>query len=114
MNKKVHVKEGDTVIVLSGKNARAKGKVLKVLAKDNRVIVEKVNVTKKHQKPRNQMQQGGIVEREAPIHSSNVMLVCPRCSKPTKVGKYVGENKEKSRVCKKCNETIDTIREAGK
>ena len=111
---KVHVKSGDTVIVLSGKDRGKKGKVLKVIPKEQRVIVEGVNIVKKHQKPRGQFQQGGIIETEAPIHSSNVMLVCPRCNKPAKIAKQISEDGQKSRVCKKCKEVIDVIKEAKK
>jgi len=107
----VHVKSGDTVVVLSGKDRSKKAKVLKVIPKEQKVVVEGVNIIKKHQKPRNNYQQGGIIETEAPIHSSNVMLVCPRCNKPTKVAKEVSENGQKSRVCKKCKEVIDVIKE---
>lgn len=112
MKSKVHVKEGDTVVVLTGKSKGVKGKVLEVFPKTSRVIVEDANIIKKHQKPRSQMEQGGIIEKPASIHSSNVMLICPRCSKPTRVGRFISENKEKSRICKKCNETIDTIKRA--
>lgn len=114
MANKVHVKTGDTVVVLSGKDRNKKAKVIRVFPKEQKVIVEGVNMIKKHQKPRSEFQQGGIIEREAPIHSSNVMLVCPRCNKPTKIAKEISDNGEKSRVCKKCNEIIDVIKEAKK
>ena len=116
---KVHVKKGDTVVVLSGKNSGRsvqkgryegkKGKVIAVFPKESRVIVEGVNIGTKHNKPRSQMQPGGIVKAEHSIHSSNVMLVCPKCGKPAKVGKMILESGDKARVCKKCNEIIDTI-----
>lgn len=114
MNNKVHVKKGDTVIVLNGKDESKKGKVLMVYPENSRVLVEGVNMSTKHKKPRSQTQQGGIIHQESPIHSSKVMLVCPRCGKPTRVGKKVLETGEKDRVCKKCNETIDTIKEVKK
>jgi len=114
MANKVHVKSGDTVYVLSGKDRGKKGKILRVLPKEQRVIVEGVNIIKKHQKPRSDYHQGGIIEKEAPIHSSNVMLVCPRCNKPTKIAKEVSESGQRSRVCKKCNEIIDLIKETKK
>ena len=114
MTKKVHVKTGDMVLVLSGKNRDKKAKVLKVLPKEQKVVVEGVNLVKKHQKPKNNYQQGGIVEKEGAINSSNVMLICPRCNKPTKVAKDVMDNGQKSRVCKKCKEVIDVIKEADK
>jgi large subunit ribosomal protein L24 len=109
---KVHVKKGDTVYVLSGKDRGKKGKVLKVIPDRGMVLVEGVNMTTKHKKPRNRYQQGGIIHQEAPIYSAKVMLVCERCGRPTKVKKELLDNGTKSRICKKCNETIDIIREA--
>jgi len=110
-SKKIHIKTGDTVYVLSGKNRGRKGKILKVFPDDKRVLVEQVNIVVKHKKPR-QTNPGGLVRQEAAIHASNVMLVCEKCKVPTKVGKMVLDNGEKVRVCKKCNEIIDTVREA--
>ncbi|HHW48508.1 MAG TPA: 50S ribosomal protein L24 [Clostridiaceae bacterium] len=111
MPNKVHVKKGDTVYILSGKDRGKKGKVLKVIPKDSTVIVEGVNITTKHRKPRGRYQEGGIIHQESPIHSSNVMLVCERCKAPTKVKKDILENGQKVRICKKCNEIIDVIKE---
>jgi len=107
-NQKVHVKKGDTVYILSGKDEGRRGRILKVFPDDNRVLVESVNMVVKHKKPR-QTNPGGIIRQEAPVHASNVMLICEKCRTPTKVGKRVLENGEKVRVCKKCNEIIDTI-----
>ncbi len=112
MNNKVHVKTGDTVFVLSGKDRGKKGKVLSVVPDDNMVLVEGINMSTKHKKPRSRYQQGGIIHQESPINSSKVMLVCERCKSPTKVGKKILENGQKARVCKKCGEIIDTIKEA--
>ncbi len=112
MANKVHVKKGDTVYVLTGKDRGKKGKVLRVLPQDGRVIVEGVNMSTKHTRPRGRFQQGGIIHQEAPIHASNVMLVCNKCGKPTKVGKKILENGQKMRVCKKCGEVIDVMKEA--
>lgn len=106
MANKVHVKKGDKVIVLSGKDRGKEGKVLAVETNKNAVLVEGVNMIKKHSKPRGKYQQGGIINQEAPINSSNVMLVCVRCGKPTKVGKKILDNGEKVKECKKCGETI--------
>lgn len=114
MANKVHVKRDDTVLILSGKDRGKKGKVLAVFPKKNRVVVEGVNVVTKHKKPRSAAQQGGIVHQEAAIDSSNVMLICKRCNKATRVARKVLESGEKVRVCKKCNETIDTIKKAKK
>ncbi|MFZ5987314.1 MAG: 50S ribosomal protein L24 [Bacillota bacterium] len=112
MKNKVHVKKGDTVIVLNGKDEKKKGKVLKVFLDDSMVLVEGVNMRTKHKKPRSQYQQGGIIHQESPIHSSKVMLVCPKCGKPTRTRKHILENGEKDRECKKCGGTIDIVKEA--
>ncbi len=111
MANKVHVKKGDTVYVLSGKDRGKKGKVLRVIPDDMMVIVEGVNMTTKHVRPRSAYQQGGIIHQESPISSSKVMLVCPRCGKPTKIAKEFLDNGQKVRKCKKCNEIIDVISE---
>ena len=107
-SQKLHVRKGDTVYVLSGKNRGRTGKVLKAYPDDNRVLVESVNIVKKHKKPQ-RTNPGGIVKQEAPIHASNVMLICEKCKAPTKVGKMILESGEKVRVCKKCKEIIDTV-----
>lgn len=112
MASKVHVKKGDTVYVLSGKDRGKKGKILKVLPDKGMVLVEGVNMGTLHKKPRGRFQQGGIIHQELPIYSSKVMLVCDKCKKPTKVGKRILEDGQKARVCKKCNEVIDIIKEA--
>jgi len=109
---KVHVKTGDMVYVLSGKDKGKKGKVLAVNPDDMTVIVEGVNITKKHRKPRGRLQEGGIISQESPISSSKVMLVCSRCKSPTKIAKVIRENGQKDRVCKRCGEVIDTQKEA--
>ena len=109
--KKVHVKNGDTVLVLSGKDRGKKGKVLKVDPNKNMVLVEGINMATKHKKPKTRYEQGGILHQESPVNSSKVMLVCNRCGEPTKVGKSIADNGVKSRVCKKCNEIIDVLNE---
>ncbi len=98
---KIHVKKGDLVMVITGKDAGKKGKVLEVLTQKGRVIVEKVNVAKRHTRPSKAMPQGGIVEKEAPIASSNVMLYCSECNSVTRKAVKETEN-GKVRVCKKC------------
>ncbi|WP_425805398.1 50S ribosomal protein L24 [Desulfitobacterium sp. Sab5] len=101
VKQKIHVKKGDLVMVITGKDAGKKGKVLEVLPKKGRVVVEKVNIVKRHTKPTQSMPQGGILEKEAPIASSNVMLFCPECNNVTRVS--VKETEAgKVRVCKKC------------
>jgi large subunit ribosomal protein L24 len=112
MKNRVHVKKGDNVIVLNGKDRGKKGKVLSVQPSKHMVLVEGVNMVTKHVKPRNQYQQGGLVHQESPVNADKVMLVCSKCGKPTKVGKKYLENGSKARVCKKCDEVIDIIREA--
>lgn len=103
---KLHVKKGDTVIVLSGKNKGDKGKVISALPKKDKVIVEGVNKIKRHTKPNQSAPQGGIIAKEAPVHVSNVMLVCPHCSKATRIAKKE-VNGKMLRACKKCNEVVD-------
>ncbi|MBO8169399.1 MAG: 50S ribosomal protein L24 [Thermoanaerobacteraceae bacterium] len=104
---KVHVKKGDTVVVITGKDAGKKGKVLQVIPKQQRVVVEGVNIVKRHTRPTQQMPQGGIVEKEAPIDSSNVMIYCNKCNQATRIGKKVLDDGTKVRVCKKCGEDLD-------
>jgi large subunit ribosomal protein L24 len=103
----MNIKKGDTVFVIAGKDNGRKGKVLRVLPKENRVVVEGVNRVKKHQKPSRAIPQGGILKIEAPLNASNVMLVCNKCSTPTRVGKSILNGNEKVRVCKKCGEVLD-------
>ena len=98
---KMNVKKGDKVQVLSGKDKGATGEVLRALPAEGKVIVEGVAMVKKHQKPTQMGQQGGIIEREAAIDVSNVMLVCPKCGKATRVG-HATNAEGKVRVCKKC------------
>ena len=99
---KVHVKSGDTVAVISGKDRGARGKVMAVSPSEGKVIVEKVNVVKKHVKPRKMGEQGGIIEAEAALYACKVQLVCPKCGRPTRIG-HVVENGKKMRVCKKAD-----------
>ncbi|MEN6315485.1 MAG: 50S ribosomal protein L24 [Clostridiaceae bacterium] len=112
MAKSVHVKKGDTVYVLSGKDKGKKGKVMGVNPDDMTVLVEGVNMSTKHKKPRGRFQQGGILHQESPISSSKVMLFCSRCKAPSKISKVVHEDGQKDRICKRCGEVIDTQKEA--
>ncbi len=75
----------------------------------SRVLVEGINIVSRHTKPRSRTQQGGIIKQEAPIHSSNVMLICEKCGKPARTGRMLLENGDKARYCKKCKETIDIV-----
>ena len=98
----MNIKKGDNVLVLTGKDAGKKGKVIRVLPRNNKVVVEGLNKVKKHQKPSRTVPQGGILNIEAPINASNVMLVCGKCNKPTRIGAKVAEDGTKVRVCRKC------------
>ena len=104
---KMHVKRGDTVVVIAGKDKGKEGKVVAANPEANKVIVEGVAVAKKHQKARMQGQASAIIEKEMPIDASNVMRVCPKCGKPARVGVKVFEDGSKAKYCKKCNETFN-------
>lgn len=104
---KLHVKKEDTVMVISGKDKGKKGRVIAAFPRENKVLVEGVNMVKKHTKPSQANPQGGIVNQEAPIHSSNVMLVDPKTGEPTRIGYKVLENGKKVRVAKKSGKVID-------
>lgn len=101
------IRREDTVLVISGKDRGKVGKVLRVMPKEERIVVEKVNIIKKHMRARGPALQGGIIEREAPIHISKVMLLCNKCHRPTRVGFRFIEEGRKVRFCKKCGEIID-------
>ncbi len=110
----LNVKKGDTVVVISGKDKGKKGKIMVAQPDDERVVVQGAAMVTRHIKPRKQGQPGGRIEKEGPIHASNVMLVCPKCDKPTRIAHKLkeveisGEKKQKSvRVCKKCGKVID-------
>ncbi len=102
----LHVKKGDKIIVLSGKDKGKTGKVLAALPKEGKVVVEDINMVTLHKKPRRQGEVGGIVKKEGAILASKVMRVCDKCKKPTRVAHKVLENGEKVRICKKCGETL--------
>lgn len=105
--KACRIRKDDKVMVVAGKDKGKIGKVLKILKKKDRVLVEKVNMVKKHQKPNPYLQQpGGIVEKEMPVHISNVMVICDACAKPARVGYRNTEDGKKVRFCKRCNEQI--------
>ena len=103
---KVHVKTGDTVVILSGKDRGSKGKVLAVSPKEGKVIIEGLNMVTKHVKPRRMGEQGGIVKAEGAMYACKVQIVCPHCGKPTRVGHKLYEDGTKGRVCKKCGESL--------
>lgn len=105
--KKLHVKKDDLVKVVAGKEKGKNGKVLRVLPERGQVVVESLNVIKRHTRPTRGGAQGGIVEKEAPFDASNVQLVCKGCNKSTRTGIRVLDDGSKARFCKKCNEILD-------
>jgi large subunit ribosomal protein L24 len=106
-NNKLHVKKDDNVIVITGKDKGKKGRIIAAYPRQNRVLVEGVNMVKRHTRPSPTNQQGGIIEREAPIHVSNVMHIDPKSGKPTRIGYKVLDNGNKVRVAKRSGQEID-------
>ncbi len=104
-NMRTKLKKGDLVKVIAGKDKGKTGKIISFLPKKNRLIIEGVKIIKKHEKA-TQTSKGGIIEKEAPIDISNVMLICPHCNKPTRISSKILDDGIKVRVCKKCKETI--------
>jgi large subunit ribosomal protein L24 len=109
------IKKGDNVEVMAGKDAGKRGTVQRVLTEERRVVVDKINMVKRHTKPRpaprrtgsQQVIPGGVIEKEAPLHISNVQLVCPACGKPSRVGFRVNDDGNKVRVCRNCGKDVD-------
>jgi large subunit ribosomal protein L24 len=102
------IRKNDNVLVVTGKNRGSRGRVLRVDPEKNRLIVEGVNIIKRHTKPNPQKNiKGGVVEREASIHASNVQLVCPECGKQTRVGRKILGDGRKVRICRKCEGVVD-------
>ena len=106
MNNKVHVKTGDTVKIISGRDRGKQGKVLAVSPKEGKVIVEKVNMVSKHVKPRKMGEAGGIIKAEGAMYASKVQIYCPRCKKATRVAHKIYEDGTKGRICAKCGEAL--------
>jgi large subunit ribosomal protein L24 len=106
-HKKYHIKKNDSVMVIAGKEKGKSGKVMRIIPKKDRVIVEKLNMVKRHMRPGQHSRQGGILEKESPIHISNLMLICSKCTDPTRVGYKILDDNQKARYCKKCNEIIE-------
>jgi len=104
---KGNLKKDDTVLVIAGRERGKTGKVVRVLREKGKVLVERINMIKRHRKPAGPQSPGGILEKEAPLDISNVMLLCPACNKPTRVGHKRLENRTGVRTCRKCGETID-------
>lgn len=103
----INLKKGDKVEVITGKDRGKKGKILKVLPEKEKVIIEGINLIKRHTKPTQKSPQGGIVEKEAALNVSNMMLVCPSCGHKTRIGKRLNSDGLKVRFCKKCDQAID-------
>ena len=102
---KLHVKKGDTVVVLSGKDKGKQGKIITAMPRAGKVVVEGVNKVKRHSKPSLKVPQGGIITKEMPLQACKVQIVCPACNKPTRIG-HKDVNGKNARVCKKCGEII--------
>jgi large subunit ribosomal protein L24 len=101
------VKKNDTVMVIAGRERGKVGKVLRVLPEESRAVVERLNLVKRHLKPRGPQSPGGIVEKEAPLHLSNLMPMCERCNAPVRVGVKTLEDGRKTRSCRRCGELLD-------
>ena len=106
LGKNLHVKKGDTVMVVTGKDKDKTGKIIQILSKKDGVIVEGLNIVKRHTRARGN-EPGGIVEKEAPVHISNVMVYCEKCKKPVRTRATVLEDGKKARLCVKCGESFD-------
>lgn len=101
------IRKNDTVMVISGDERGKRGRVLAVDSEKQRITVEGINIIKKHMKPNPRYKQGGIIEREAPVNRSNLMLLCPKCDRPTRIGHTFLEDGKKMRKCKRCGEVIE-------
>ncbi len=107
---KLHVKKGDTVLITTGKDRGKQGIISRALPQNNKVVVEGLNMVKKHVKPQGQTRQGGIIDKAMPIHVSNTMLICSECGKPTRVAherRTIGDKERSVRICKKCHKVIE-------
>lgn len=103
----MQIRKNDSVIVIGGKERGKTGKVLRVMSDKDAVIIERLNMVKRHTKPRGPQQPGGIVEKEAAIHASNIMILCDKCNAPVRVGHKVLADGKKIRICRRCNEALD-------
>ena len=101
------IKKNDTVLIITGKDRGKKGKVRKSLPKEDKVVIEGLNLIKRHSKTKGQARQAGIIELEAPLHVSKVMLICSKCAKPARVGYRILDDGKKARICRACSEVID-------
>jgi large subunit ribosomal protein L24 len=105
---KTYLKKNDQVEVIAGKDKGRVGKILRVLTDSSKAVVERINMVKRHTKPREMNQQGQIIEKEAPIHVSNLQLICPECTKTGRIGKKILEDGTKVRFCKSCGGSIES------
>ncbi len=103
----MQIRKNDSVMVIGGKERGKTGKVLRVIADKDAVIVERLNMVNRHSKPRGPQQPGGIVEKEAAIHASNAMILCDKCNAPVRVGYKILADGKKIRICRRCNEALD-------
>ena len=103
----MQIRKNDSVMVISGKERGKTGKVLRVNPKEDAVIIERINVVKRHTKPRGPQQGGGIVEKEASIRASNIMIMCDKCNAPVRIGQKILADGNKVRVCRRCGEALD-------
>ena len=106
MMNKMSIKKDDQVVVITGKDKGQRGKVIAVMPKDGKVVVEGINMVSRHTRPRKQGEEGGIIQKEAPIYACKVMRVCPKCNKPTRPAHKILADGKKVRVCKKCGAEI--------
>lgn len=103
----MHVHREDTVLILTGKDQGKKGRVIRLFPKVEKALVEKINMVKRHTRPNQQLPQGGIMEKESPIHISNLQVICSKCGKATRINHKVLASGKKARLCKKCGEILD-------
>ena len=103
----MQIRKNDSVMVIAGKERGKTGKVLRVLLEKDAVIIERTNMVKRHTKPRGPQHPGGIVEKEASIHASNIMIMCDKCNAPVRIGRKTMGDGEKIRICRRCNEALD-------
>ena len=103
----MEIRKNDSVMVITGKERGKTGKVLRVLPDEDAVMIERINIVKRHTKPRGPQQPGGIVEKEAAIHASNIMIMCDKCNAPVRIGHKILADGDKIRICRRCNEALD-------
>ncbi|MDP3936549.1 MAG: 50S ribosomal protein L24 [Deltaproteobacteria bacterium] len=104
---RMYIRKNDTVVVITGKEKGKSGKVLRVIRSKGAVIVEKINIVKRHSRPTSEIKQGGIIEKEAPLYVSKVLLRCPKCNAGRRIGRKVLDDGTKVRICRKCQEVLD-------